>query len=303
MDFKRNGICGPVRLAALMIGVIIAAVTSFTAGSARAADAERVELSEKLAETTITQDGITARLFMAPSPDDATMKAPQLEISVDGNTVAQVSGEASGWDTPQGTVGFFEIDPANDTPEIVFTSYSGGAHCCTQIYVMRKDETGAWQTVDFGMFDGEGGYFSDLDGDGEAELSTYDNAFLYAFDCYACSAAPLMILTEKSGQRIDVTREPKFEKAHRARLAFLNERLAESQKEFSPGFFSGWVAQKALLGEGYDAWETMKNAYRGYVDEGFESCPKDKPNCSEKEQVTLRFPAALTVFLKQQGYL
>ncbi len=43
--------------------------------------------------------------------------------------------------------------------------------------------------------------------------------------------------------------------------------------------------------------------YRGYLDEGFESCPTEKPDCADNERVTLPFPKALTVFLKDLGYL
>ncbi|WP_321499379.1 hypothetical protein [Breoghania sp.] len=303
MGFRRGVASGQPGLCRLTIGVLFAVFASLLAGLAEAADEDRATLSDKLPQVALTRDGITAKLFMAYPENDATLKAPKLEISVEGKRVVELFGEANGWETPQGTVGFYEIDPTNNTPEIVFTSFSGGAHCCTQIYVMSTDASGAWQTIDFGMYDGEGGDFSDIDGDGLVEMSTYDNAFLYAFDCYACSTAPLMILTARSGQRVDITREPKFAQAHRTRLSSMNEGLEAARAEFSPGFFAGWVAQKALLGEGYDAWETMKRAYRGYRDEGFESCPTEKPNCSESERGTYPFPTALTVFLKEQGYL
>ncbi len=303
MVFRRNGACRRSGLGGLVVGFLFALVTGYAAGPAGAAGEDRATLSDVLPQVTLTRDGITAQLSMAYPESNATMKAPKLEISVGGKRVVDLFGEASGWETPQGTVGFYEMDPTNDTPEIVFTSYSGGAHCCTQVYVMSTNASGAWETIDFGMYDGEGGEFSDIDGDGLIEMSTYDNAFLYAFDCYACSTAPMMILTARGGRRTDITREARFEKAHRARLVSMNAGLNAARTEFSPGFFAGWVAQKALLGEGYDAWETMKSAYRGYRDEGFESCPTDKPNCSERERGTYPFPAALTVFLKEQGYL
>ena len=273
------------------------------AGPARAAEAARAELSDSLPAAEISENGVTARIAMVASTESPSMSAPMLEVVVDGATVLRIEGVASGWDTPQGTIEIVEIDPANDTPEVVFTSFSGGAHCCTQVHVASAGKDGKWADVDVGFFDGEGGSFVDLDGDGEAEFRTYDNAFLYAFDCYACSSAPLSLFAVTGGKVVDVSRKPAFEQAHRAWLADMERRLPEATRDFSPGFFTGWIAEKAILGEGYEAWETMMKAYRGYADEGFESCPETRPDCEENEKRTLAYPDALKVFLKQQGYL
>ena len=288
----------------LAISIAAAAVTcGLAAGPASAAEPPRAELSETQPAAEISEGAVTARIAMVASKEDPSMPAPMLEVLVDGKSVIRIEGAASGWETPQGAIAIQEIDPANDTPEVVFTSFSGGAHCCTQVHVASKGADGAWTDVDIGFLDGEGGDFVDLDGDGEAEFRTYDNGFLYAFDCYACSSAPLVIHAVNAGKVVDVSRKPVFEPVHRAWLADMDRRLAEAERDFSPGFFAGWIAEKALLGEGYEAWETMMKAYRGYTDEGFESCPEARPDCAETERRTLRYPDALKVFLKQAGYL
>ena len=59
---------------------------------------------------------------------------------------------------------------------------------------------------------------TDLDGDGRYEFETRDNAFLYAFACYACSEAPLEVLAIENGAVKNVTTEPRFRPAHAAYL-------------------------------------------------------------------------------------
>ena len=300
MSMKRNRAFGALKLGALVVTALSGLAMS---GAAHAQGPTDAELSAEQPAAEIVQGTVAARVGMVASTDTPSMSAPMLEVLVEGRTVLRVEGVASGWDTPQGHIEILEIDPDNDTPEVVFTSYSGGAHCCTQVHVASADKAGSWHDVDLGGFDGEGGEFVDLDGDGLAEFRTYDNAFLYAFDCYACSSAPLKILAVRAGKMVDISGEPRFEAAHRVWLASMERRLGEAQETFSPGFFAGWIAEKALLGEGYEAWETMIKAYRGLADEGFESCPPDNPGCPQRERQLLPFPQALTAFLKEQGYL
>ncbi|PTW62406.1 hypothetical protein C8N35_101449 [Breoghania corrubedonensis] len=288
----------------IFVGIVVGtAAGSIAPLSALAGEPQRAELSDTRPAAEISSGTVTARVGMVASSSDPAMSAPLLEVLVNGTSAVRIEGVASGWETPQGTIEIQEIDPANDTPEVVFTSFSGGAHCCTQVHVASADKDGKWSDVEIGFFDGEGGSFVDLNGDGEAEFRTYDNAFLYAFDCYACSSAPLALYAVKAGKVVDVSRNPAFEPVHRAWLADMETRLAEATRDFSPGFFTGWIAEKAILGEGFEAWETMMTAYRGYADEGFESCPVAKPDCADNERRKLSYPDTLKVFLKQQGYL
>ena len=97
-----------------------------------------------------------------------------------------------------------DIDPGNKHPEVYFASYSGGAHCCTHV-VIAEEQGAKWVAVTVGDFDGDGRYLDDLDHDGVAEVVTVDNRFLYQFDCYACSSAPLQIYTVRDGKSVDVT--------------------------------------------------------------------------------------------------
>src|SRR5690606_10596261 len=108
-----------------------------------------------------------------------------------------------------------ELDPDNKYPEIVFSSYTGGAHCCSDTLVLTSDETGAkWSTVEVGQFDGDLMTAVDLNGDARYELVTRDNRFLYRFGCYACSTAPLQILQLQGDRIADVSGDEAYREAH-----------------------------------------------------------------------------------------
>ncbi len=110
---------------------------------------------------------------------------------------------------PEAEASIAEIDPGNRYPEVYFAAYTGGAHCCTDVFVAEQQPKG-WVTVKVGEFDGGSDYLQDVDHDGLAEIVTVDNRFLYTFDCYACSAAPLVIDTVRNGAVIDISTDPRF---------------------------------------------------------------------------------------------
>lgn len=257
--------------------------------------------------TTATMDlaGVTVRLDMAIDPQGEE-PAPRLTVLQRGKQVLIQFGTPDGFDTPQGTAIFAEMDKTNATPEVLFTSYSGGAHCCTQVYVATKGSKDRWHAVDFGDWDGDGIPFEDLNGDGVVEFAAPDQRFLYAFDCYACSAAPQRILTLARGKIEDVSNRPEFAKAQEAYLAQLKawHESAEPGQEFSPGFFAGYIAQSALLGKGGQAWAEMMKAYDRKKDSGFEMCPGQPfpGECESEQMVSVGFPEALRSFLDATGY-
>ena len=88
---------------------------------------------------------------------------------------------------------------------------------------------------------------SDLAGDGHPVFETRDNAFLYTFGCYACSTAPLKILTIEDGEVKTVSADPRFRPAHEA---YLKGMITEVPDEEVNGFLAGYVGEKILLGEG-----------------------------------------------------
>lgn len=108
--------------------------------------------------------------------------------------------------------------------------FTGGAHCCSDTSVVTSNRDGAtWQTVDVGEFNGYPMLADDLNGDGLYEFGLPDNAFFYAFGCYACSAAPLQVLALENGEVKDVSAEPRFRPAHSAWLSEMIESVPDEE--------------------------------------------------------------------------
>lgn len=233
--------------------------------------------------------------------DGDIMRAPVVVVFADDKQIAKLEGDA-GFGTPPVSVQIAEIDPGNAYPEVVVSFYTGGAHCCsdTSVVTANKDGT-AWQTVDIGEFDGGPMLTTDVNGDGRYEFKTRDNAFLYAFSCYACSEAPLELLTVENGAVKTITTDPAFKPAHAAYLKAMIENVPQDDVN---GFLAGYVGEKILLGEGRQAWGLMLNHYDKASDWGLESCdqPLDENADCPGQTIKLSFPDALERMLKENGY-
>ncbi len=285
-------------LTALLAGLPTGALS---ADDARPFPSATIDAQHK--DASVTAGPITAILSTEPRKGDGyTEMIPILRLFAD-NRLALTNEGVSAGDWVQGVAEIAAMDPANDIPEVVFSSYSGGAHCCTQVTVATKLKDGTWKAVDMGEWDGGGDYLEDANGDGLAEFVTVDQRFLYAFDCYACSAAPLTIQTVRGGEIVDVTRDPSFQPKLR-KWAKALEGWRQSNGEFQPGFYAGWIAAKSLVGEGPEAWAAMMKAYDPAKDDGVETC-RDTGlfgECNASQRVTVPFPKALKAFLDANGY-
>jgi hypothetical protein len=267
--------------------------------------------ADSLAPREISQGNVTATLAYneEKSEDGEVARTPVVTVYVKDQAaangkreVARLEGEDIGMPDPPVNVQIAELDPANAEPEVVVSLYTGGAHCCWDTSVMTGSRDGeAWTTVDAGEFDGGPPVVADLDGDGRYELQTRDNAFLYTFGCYACSAAPLQILAIENGAVKNVSHDERFRPAH---AVSLRDMIGEVPDEDVNGFLAGYVGQKILLGEGEQAWKIMLAYYDKASDWGLETCNgkmDDEGNCSGKT-VTLSFPEALERMLNENGY-
>jgi hypothetical protein len=235
--------------------------------------------------------------------DGEVMRAPVVTVFAGDTEVAKLEGEGSGFADPPVSVQIAELDGSNPYPEVVVSFYTGGAHCCSDTSVVTASPDGSnWTTVALGEFDGEPLLATDVNGDGSYEFMIRDNAFLYAFACYACSEAPLNLLAIDNGGVKDVTREERFKPAHEAWLKSMINNVPDGSDV--NGFLAGYVGEKILLGEGKSAWETMLAYFDQASDWGLEFC--DKPLNEDGEcpvaTVRLTFPQALERMLKENGY-
>jgi hypothetical protein len=233
--------------------------------------------------------------------DGETARAPVVTVSFDGKEIGKLEG-APGFSDPPVSVQIAELDPGNPNPEVVVSFYTGGAHCCSDTKVLTSSKDGAsWQTVALEELDGGPLLATDLDGDGPYEFETRDNAFLYTFGCYACSSAPLQVLTVADGAVKNVTTDPRFRKAHEA---WLKDMIADIPEEDVNGFLAGYVGEKILLGEGKQAWQLMLDHYDKESDWGLETCSQpvnERGECPVKTTL-VSFPEALERMLNENGY-
>ena len=195
------------------------------------------------------------------------------------------------------------LDPTSPFPQVVVTHNTGGAHCCAETTAVTFAD-GRWQQVSVGTFDGSGASIEDLNGDGAAEFVTRDNSFLYAFAPYAGSYAPPLVLRLAGNQIKNVTRTAEFQRWIR-QVLLAQQGLADADMWHQNGFLAAWVAQKALVGEGADAWRLMLQNYDGNSDWILTDCtvpiPRDAA-CPEVDQRRIDFPTALKKHLETEGY-
>jgi hypothetical protein len=202
--------------------------------------------------------------------------------------------------------GVAQLVPATQSPQVIVTNYSGGAHCCTTTYFMSRDQSqGAWLLSHSPALDGDGYSYEDVDGDGALELISSDNAFLYAFESYAGSAAPIKISELRGGKIEDVSEAP----AMHARLVQDMAGLdydAKVRPEFqkSNGFLAAWVASKIRLGQGDAAWASFMKTYDKESTFGPQVCTsgQKQEDCPVDNLKPIPIPKALAQFLKDNGY-
>ncbi|NMG61121.1 hypothetical protein E1H12_22055 [Geitlerinema sp. P-1104] len=184
------------------------------------------------------------------------------------------------------------------TPEVIITTFSGGAHCCTahKIYSWNGDY---FDTTTLNCQQLGGGTFQDINGDGRVEYLTVDQRFFYAFSSFAGSFPPSRILSFEDGDFHDVSRQHRRELRRRAWQMYVT--LQERNHEVN-GVLAGYVAQKALLGEFTEGWEFMLAHYDPDDDSGIWGY-----NIYNDEREVIGkhpdFPTALRAFLINSGYI
>lgn len=231
--------------------------------------------------------------------------APEITVSTPRQGKASLIGQEAGSLGPSENFFVVKLDPKSDGPAVIFTSFSWGAHCCTEVDILDPIGTG-WVTVKTGLWDGDGLTEKprDVDGDGIPDIVLRDNSFLYAFDAYAFSWAPPLVLNVVGGQLSDVSASGRY------RRLFVDDMAgakAQCLKHVN-GACAGYVADAARIGQVDAAWKVMRTAYQRQVDPMFQptvcvaavaghTCPKGK------EQKVSAFPQALAWFLANRDYI
>lgn len=181
---------------------------------------------------------------------------------------------------------------------IFFTSFSGGAHCCTATYAAVASGRSV-QTIDLGSYDGEGPRLKDLDNDGNFELVSVDQRFLYAFGSYADSLPPTQIFRVRRGEKVDVTREVAFQPLLRSEFVRLLNEMEGLSSDPTPGMAAGIVATGSLVGLYDAAKRQVTDVVLASIDDTYRSC--EPPICASLETFT-SLDEAISKMLSNWGY-
>jgi len=186
-----------------------------------------------------------------------------------------------------------EMDSSNTTPEFFISRYSGGAHCCAQVWILDV-VAGQWRIVDGGSWDGAEITPEDADGDGEDEIVHGDDRFLYKYSCYACAGTPKRVFKLVGGTLADVTLSPLYRPMDEKDLPNFQQGCANHDN----GACASFVAVASRLGHHDEAWKFMLDHYDKKSDWGLNDCPlyDQNGNCQAPIQYKT-YPDALAVFL------
>lgn len=239
--------------------------------------------------------------------EDQFPRSPVLHVYVGQKRVRAIEDGGNGFEWPPALVQIVEMDTSNPYPEVLFSTYTGGAHCCNLMRVVTSSADGStWHVIELEPIDGGVSGAQDVDYDGVFELVHPDNRFYYTFASYAGSTAPMQVFALKGRQLVDISHDKRFEQLHRDTLNDLQPVIDDiaGQHERN-GFLAGYVALKFLLGEGNAGWNTMLDRYDRKSDWDLSFCTGgyDQSGNCRKEITYPDFPSALREFLKTLGYL
>lgn len=223
-----------------------------------------------------------------------------------GHSFTFTVGDEGQFSSSGSQAAFLQLDANSKNPQLVFTRFTGGAHCCTNTWVVSKpDGAAGWSLTDAGILDGGGYGFEDVDGDGILEMISVDNSFLYSFDSYAGSFAPVIISKFNSGKVESVSTEPAMQSRLKQDLAGM-----EFSAKLSPdlwksnGYLIAWAASKLRLGQGEEAWQTVTENFDRKSEFGPQDCTSGQEiaDCPAQNLKAIPTLKAFADFLKENGY-
>ena len=245
-------------------------------------------------------------------------------IEVTAPTGARVALQGVSNDFRDSTINFGsgKFDGYSSLPQVVMTSYSGGAHCCLKIVVAEYIQN-KWKSVTVYNADTDEIPFPlDRDGDGILDFGLNDERFNYEFASHAGSWTPPLVLDIENGRVVDVSKRPAYRKVFESDMSQAGAvcetgkyiRDGKSYDAEINGACAAYVADAAVLGRVQEAWSNMLNHYDhsnggdGSADAGFLPTKCFAPlvdfKCPPGQQHTFAsYPEALRWFLGDTGYL
>jgi len=145
--------------------VLILAALLATAAAAEAQSLQKLPLPRSGEENL--QFGNAAIAITMPSSEGAPILITASASGTKSVTLNLENDSAARRFPPE--ISMAEMDASNTTPEFFISRFSGGAHCCAQVWILDV-VAGQWRIVDGGSWDGAEIIPEDADGDGEDEI-------------------------------------------------------------------------------------------------------------------------------------
>jgi hypothetical protein len=193
-----------------------------------------------------------------PSGVGESGRPTRLSIQRDGRLLEMVSD----WWITRVECADFENDK---TPELLVTTYSGGAHCCETLRVWTLEPKAPRKILEYEAGNAGGFDVRDLDGNGRLELLLGDDSFAYFDDlsyAYSPRRFPLVACSGATGW-LDCTRQ--FPEVLRTALVDYVGRLSsigsdDAARQTVKGSALGVLALSVLLDEEEAGLETIRRA-------------------------------------------
>ncbi|HEX2592120.1 MAG TPA: hypothetical protein VHL34_11530 [Rhizomicrobium sp.] len=278
--------------------LVLAAVALLAAAPAFAAPMKSWTNGDK---TSVFQVGLLKLTFWQARDDDGAAVAA-LQVASAGTRPISMVGQA-GLDPARASWAVTKLDPANATPQVIFSSFSGGAHCCTRIYVAERLQSG-WTAFDLGLWNGDGlaNVPVDVDGDKIPDIVLSDDRFLYTFDSYAASWSPPIVINVVGGKVDDVSKQPRYKKLYASEM----DRAKAQCATHANGACAGYAANAARIGRFDEAWKFVLANYDRTAKWDYPGrCRGQTVNsdCKGEKIKPKDFPESLRWFLEDNGYI
>lgn len=267
----------------------------------------RVDYDTKKTSGQIKNGSVTATIEHKRriNSDGVNIVQPVVKVLVGGAVVGSISTQEVG--SPNSILQIVELDSSNPYPEVLLSTFTGGAHCCNDTRVLTSNANGNhWSVVKLDLSDGGTNFASDPLSLGRNVIVGRDDRFLYRFSSYAESWAPVRIWQLNGSKFVDISHLPDYLPIYRKSLGKMSSWFSQRNQEFPNGFLAAYVANKSLAGELFDGWNRMLLRYNQNEKWGLTVCAAgydDNGNCKAKEIVYDSYPQALRAFLIETGYL
>ena len=224
-------------------------------------------------QLTAQSGSVRAVLEYAPQKDSQMVDLRRVRITRAGKTSfdgALPNGFTQGYLNAlpgEPLLGVRELDDEGE-PEVIVSTFTGGAHCCFGAVVYGYDATSHAYRVVAHDFSDSGYRLAKTDGFSRPQFLSGDDRFAYVFTSFAASSMPIQIWRYSAGDLLEVTRcFPALITADATRnwtAAVENAKTGEPVT----GVLAAYAADEYMLGAGQSAIKKiMKTGFKDVTDD------------------------------------